>query len=46
MAIPVGNRILGEDLMVMEKDQAGEIRERSVLPVAFVPFTRAAQTNA
>ena len=46
MAIPVGNRILGEDLMVIEKDQAGEIHERSVLPVAFVPFTRAAQTNA
>ncbi|MEE9159557.1 MAG: protein-L-isoaspartate(D-aspartate) O-methyltransferase [Gammaproteobacteria bacterium] len=46
MAIPVGNRILGEDLMVIEKDQAGEIRERLVLPVAFVPFTRAAQTNA
>jgi len=45
MAIPVGNRILGEDLMVIEKDDAGEIHKESVLPVAFVPFTRETQTK-
>ena len=37
MVIPVGDS-WGQQLMVVEKDGAGEIETRAVLPVAFVPL--------
>lgn len=40
LVIPVGGRLTGQQLMVLEKNHAGEIREIPVLPVAFVPLTR------
>jgi protein-L-isoaspartate(D-aspartate) O-methyltransferase len=40
LVIPVGRPFVGQDLMVVEKDEAGEVSSRSVLPVAFVPFRR------
>jgi len=39
MVIPVGRSTFGQDLMVIEKSATGDISERVVLPVAFVPFT-------
>lgn len=41
LVIPLGRRYASQELMVVEKNAAGEARGRSVLPVAFVPFTRA-----
>lgn len=38
MVIPVGERFGPQDLLVVEKDEAGATFERSVLPVAFVPL--------
>jgi len=38
MAIPVGGRLMGQNLLLVEKDTAGGVRERLVLPVAFVPL--------
>ena len=38
MAIPVGGRLTGQNLLLVEKDKAGGVRERVVLPVAFVPL--------
>jgi protein-L-isoaspartate(D-aspartate) O-methyltransferase len=38
MAIPVGGRRVGQNLLLVEKDTAGRVRERLVLPVAFVPL--------
>ena len=40
LVIPLGERPMGQQLMVLEKGLAGEISEISVLPVAFVPLTR------
>lgn len=37
MVIPVGSR-MGQTLLLIEKSTAGEISERNLLPVAFVPF--------
>jgi len=39
MVIPVGRRVFGQDLMVIVKEADGRITKKSVLPVAFVPFT-------
>lgn len=39
MVIPVGNRFLTQELMVVEKVEDGSIRTRKVLPVRFVPLT-------
>lgn len=39
MVIPVGTPYSGQTLMLVEKDKAGSIAERSVIPVAFVPLT-------
>jgi len=39
LVIPVGNRYTGQNLKVLRKDEAGDIEERSVLPVIFVPLT-------
>jgi protein-L-isoaspartate(D-aspartate) O-methyltransferase len=40
MAIPLGNRMFGQDLVMVRKDQAGVISRRVVLPVAFVPLVK------
>lgn len=40
MVIPVGPAYGSQDLLVVTKDESGEITERPVLPVAFVPFVR------
>jgi len=39
MIIPVGHPWMGQNLMLIEKDETGKVRERNVLPVAFVPLT-------
>ncbi|TVM17141.1 protein-L-isoaspartate O-methyltransferase [Oceanidesulfovibrio indonesiensis] len=39
MIIPVGPAYQLQHLMLVEKDESGEVRTRSVLPVAFVPLT-------
>ncbi len=40
MVIPLGWPYSYQELMVVEKDAAGTVREKSVLGVAFVPLTR------
>ncbi|MEJ2592821.1 MAG: protein-L-isoaspartate(D-aspartate) O-methyltransferase [Candidatus Thiodiazotropha sp.] len=40
LVIPVGPPYGYQELMVVEKSPAGEVRERNVLGVAFVPLTR------
>ena len=40
MVIPVGAAFMVQQLMLVEVDEAGEIRTESLLPVRFVPFTR------
>lgn len=39
LVMPVGDRYNGQDLRVLTKDEQGEVEERSVLPVIFVPLT-------
>ena len=39
MAIPIGPRYGDQELLLLTKDQAGNISRRGVLPVAFVPLT-------
>jgi protein-L-isoaspartate(D-aspartate) O-methyltransferase len=41
MVIPVGSPFLTQQLVLIEKDDAGEIKTRQLLPVAFVPLTGA-----
>jgi protein-L-isoaspartate(D-aspartate) O-methyltransferase len=40
MVIPLGRPYMGQELTVVVKSLAGEVRSRPVLPVAFVPFVR------
>jgi protein-L-isoaspartate(D-aspartate) O-methyltransferase len=40
MVIPVGRRGGDQNLLRIVKDETGRVRERSVLPVAFVPLVR------
>jgi len=40
LVIPVGPQWSGQQLLLIEKDAAGEITRRSVLSVRFVPLTR------
>ncbi len=40
LVAPVGGSPLDQELVVAEKDAAGRIRQRSVLPVRFVPMVR------
>jgi protein-L-isoaspartate(D-aspartate) O-methyltransferase len=40
MVIPVGARFMTQQLVLIEKDAAGKVRTRQVLPVVFVPLTR------
>jgi protein-L-isoaspartate(D-aspartate) O-methyltransferase len=39
MVIPVGPRHGDQDLVLLSKDEAGNLARREILPVAFVPFT-------
>ncbi len=39
MAIPVGGPFVAQQLLLIEKDAAGAVTTRQVLPVAFVPLT-------
>jgi protein-L-isoaspartate(D-aspartate) O-methyltransferase len=41
MVIPVGSSFSLQHLMIVEKDEAGQVRTRQTLPVRFVPLTRA-----
>jgi protein-L-isoaspartate(D-aspartate) O-methyltransferase len=41
MVIPVGSRFMVQQLLLVEKDQAGEVITRQILPVRFVPLTGA-----
>jgi protein-L-isoaspartate(D-aspartate) O-methyltransferase len=40
MVIPVGGAFLTQQLMLLEKDHAGKVKTRQILPVRFVPLTR------
>jgi len=39
MAIPVGTSYFGQTLTLVQKDNAGSITQKRILPVAFVPLT-------
>ncbi|WP_246345407.1 protein-L-isoaspartate(D-aspartate) O-methyltransferase [endosymbiont of Lamellibrachia barhami] len=39
LVLPVGGRFYGQDLLLLEKDESGNVTEKSLLPVAFVPLT-------
>ena len=39
MVIPVG--AVGQDLLLLRKDEAGELSRETLLPVAFVPLVDA-----
>jgi protein-L-isoaspartate(D-aspartate) O-methyltransferase len=39
MVIPVGGRFSVQQLVLVEKDGAGRVTTRQLLPVAFVPLT-------
>lgn len=41
LVIPVGERIFGQELLLISKDEGGRIDRRHILPVAFVPLTGA-----
>jgi protein-L-isoaspartate(D-aspartate) O-methyltransferase len=40
LVLPVGDNPFSQHLRVIEKDPDGNLKERGVLPVAFVPLTR------
>jgi protein-L-isoaspartate(D-aspartate) O-methyltransferase len=39
MIIPVGSRFLTQQLVVVNKEQDGQLVTRQILPVRFVPLT-------
>jgi len=39
MVIPVGSRFMVQQLLLIEKDEQGELTTRQILPVRFVPLT-------
>lgn len=43
MVIPIDRGSYRQDLMLLVKDQAGRVSERSILPVAFVPLRRSVE---
>ncbi len=43
LVIPVGGRMFGQELIVLERDEKGGVRREDVLPVAFVPLTGGAE---
>ena len=40
MVLPVGSQVSSQELMVLEKDEAGNVSTRSTIPVRFVPMVR------
>jgi S-adenosylmethionine synthetase len=44
MVIPVNTGAFSQDLKLVVKDQTGQVSERSVLPVAFVPLMRSVES--
>ena len=40
MCIPVGDPFLTQNLILIEKDQEGNLKTKNILPVRFVPFVR------
>ena len=46
MIIPVGSRFMVQQLTMIQKDQAGKISSRKLLPVRFVPLTGDASAGA
>ncbi len=40
MVIPVGPPMQTQNLLVVEKDEDGTVRQRNIMPVRFVPLTR------
>ena len=43
LVIPVGERIFGQELLLVGKDESGRLERKRILPVAFVPLTGAAE---
>jgi protein-L-isoaspartate(D-aspartate) O-methyltransferase len=43
MLVPVGSRFVTQQLVLVEKDSAGKVSTRQILPVRFVPLTGDAQ---
>ena len=41
MVIPVGGSFFTQTLMLIEKQADGRVRSRQLMPVRFVPLTRA-----
>ena len=39
MIIPVGSRFLTQQLLLLIKDEDGQVTTRQILPVLFVPLT-------
>ena len=39
MIIPVGSRFMVQELLMVEKNDKGEVTTRQILPVVFVPLT-------
>jgi protein-L-isoaspartate(D-aspartate) O-methyltransferase len=39
LVIPIGRDPLSQELVLVEKDTQGEVRQRRLFPVAFVPLT-------
>jgi protein-L-isoaspartate(D-aspartate) O-methyltransferase len=46
LVIPVGNRLFGQQLLVLEKGADGTVSRRDILAVAFVPLTGEATPEA
>jgi protein-L-isoaspartate(D-aspartate) O-methyltransferase len=40
LVMPVGDQLSNQDLLLLEKDSAGKVTSRQILPVRFVPFLR------
>ena len=40
LVAPVGNGLFGQDLVVIDKTRDGQVRQRSIFPVRFVPMVR------
>jgi protein-L-isoaspartate(D-aspartate) O-methyltransferase len=45
LVIPVGSSAMGQDLLLVEKDAAGQVHEQRLFSVAFVPLTGAASAK-
>ena len=45
MVIPIGGQFAVQSLMLVEKQDDGSVRSRSLMPVRFVPFVRKEPTS-